>query len=261
MIKQSDIELFNRVIDGLAGTEDHNELRTLLERDPAARQYFDSLVLAQNNLGKVERVAPPRDLKANVMASIATQKAPVATKTRHSIEFFASLKKQWKFSPSFNLALGTFAGAAAVILVVSIFSGANQLSRNDLSGTIGTSGSQQIFLTSGTVSAGHSSAQFDLTRTGKTLTVNILANPTDVAHVALSFDHSDLALTSVTAAGSAISPQSADNQIQFTATPGTAYRVTFEDRTAAVSTLKLDISDDRLSARQEISTGSAAQGE
>jgi hypothetical protein len=196
------------------------------------------------------------------MANLTTVKSPRPSLGGASTELFAYLRKQWQFSRSFNLGLGAVAGAAAVVLLISVLYNSGQIPTDKLQGTlVPKRQGGKLVLASGTVSAGHSSTQIDLFRNGNSLTVNILANSSDVAKVAIEFDPEDLTVSSVTAGGTIISPQAASGQLQFTATPGTSYEITFDDRSAAVSTLRIEVSDDQLTAKHEISTGTAALGE
>ena len=256
MNNQQHIELMNRVVDGFATPAEQAELRTLLDSDPVARQYFDSLVLASAELAKSPRLTSPVALKQNIMAEIGSLKRPVARRLTSEQDWLTSLSRLWQKSTSFHLVAGSVAGATAVVLLVSLFSWNNQVPHNQLQGSlVKPSDGKAIVLSSGTISAGVSAAELKVSRTGNTLTVNVLTKSPDVATVTVGFDHKDLVLSAVTANTNPIEPRVSGNQLEFVSTPGTTYQLVLNDTSGSISTLNISITDDNLTARQEISTG------
>lgn len=255
MNNQQHIELMNRVIDGLATPAEQAELRALVDRDPAARQYFDSLVLASAELAKSPRLTPPVALKQSVMAEIGSVKRPAARHLASEQDWLTSLSKLWQKSTSFHLVAGSLAGATAVVLLVSVFSRTNQIPHSQLQGSLVKPSDNAIVLSSGTISAGSSAAELRVSRTGNTLTVNVLTNSPDVAKVIVGYDHKDLVLSAVTANTNPIEPRVSGDQLEFVSTPGTTYQLVLKDTSGSISTLNIAITDDNLTARQEISTG------
>ncbi len=256
MNNQQHIELMNRVVDGLATPAEQAELRALVERDPVARQYFDSLVLASAELAKSSRLTPPIALKQNIMVEIGSVKRPVARRVASEQDWLTSLSKLWHKSTSFHLVAGSLAGATAVVLLVSVFSWNNQVPHSQLQGSlVKPSDSKAMILSSGTISAGSSAAELKVSRAGNTLTINVLTNSPDVAKVIVGYDHKDLVLSAVTANTKPIEPRVSGDQLEFVSTPGTTYQLVLKDTSGSISTLNVAITDDNLTARQEISTG------
>jgi hypothetical protein len=62
-------DLMQSEIDGANSTQESAELHAYLARNPLAREHFDQLKAVAGALDRIEEVAPPDDLKANIIAA------------------------------------------------------------------------------------------------------------------------------------------------------------------------------------------------
>ena len=118
------VELMNLEIDGALDSENKEALRDALERDPRARQMYAELRRVVEVMETSLAVEPPEDLKASIVAAVATSTV---------IPFEKGVNRR-RFVP-LRIAAAAAAGLLAVFLLrPAIF---DDISVPDLRGTMG----------------------------------------------------------------------------------------------------------------------------
>jgi anti-sigma factor RsiW len=108
------LELIHREIDGEMTAEESARVRELLATDDEAQRCHDELRILADHLDHVERVAPPPDLRANILRSIRR-----AARTERRIPFggLRNLVDRLRPGHGYAFATGLAAGIALLAFV------------------------------------------------------------------------------------------------------------------------------------------------
>lgn len=97
------IALMQAEIDGATSAQESQELRTILTKDPLARDHFDQLKKIAGMLDDLDEVAPPADLKTKVLTAVGRPSEPV---TVHPATFRAGTARRYVYAAAAGVLLG-----------------------------------------------------------------------------------------------------------------------------------------------------------
>lgn len=117
--------ILNRKVDGEISTAEAEELKEYLAGNPEAQSYAEDLDGLCRMLREVKEIDPPHDLKDEILARVRQASAPTVHKATLDLEeddgWFAVLVETVRGWMRPQLAYGFVAGAAAGVLLLSVF--------------------------------------------------------------------------------------------------------------------------------------------
>jgi hypothetical protein len=144
-------ELANAVIDGVASPEERAALQAWLDRDPAARQRFQTLELAVRALARVPKAEAPADLRREIMKAV--RKEPALRPSRPPLQVTTTPWRSWSDVMSralgLRLAAAFAAGIAAGAIVFTLATGGRPMGGGPATGTMAPPEIEGVLLTAG----------------------------------------------------------------------------------------------------------------
>lgn len=228
------VEWMHARIDGVISEDDDRELSRHLEENPADREHFDQLRSVAERLNGIEQVAPPADLRRQVMDAVRALRA-----TRDSTESsqFGTQRTGW--TPMRY----AYAVAAGIILGVVGYHWGVTRSVVDPAAASGAMTSRQVLVEQITLefAAGTGSARIE--RAGDGFVVTIELESTDPVDVALDFGSGEIEFRGFSKdLGSIDSFQVTDSGINWTQNGHRRVAVSLDKPTDGPATLELFVS-------------------
>jgi hypothetical protein len=137
MIDKKQIQLMNKAIDGVINTREKEHLDAYLQKDPAARKFYNDLLQTADLLSQTSKVEPSPNLKKRVMNAVDFSRYDIPKKESSLKSLISQLMVQSKPQLAYIFAFGIVIGFIIYSLFLSRYDKTSALRLPDLIGTMG----------------------------------------------------------------------------------------------------------------------------